>query len=200
VLPPLPAAEDTVDVEVAAGALEEARAALQEGAADRALEAAGVAAALTGGQFLAGTEGTWVERRQAHLTDLHLDSLEALSEAATSSGQYRTAIEAAGEVVAAQPLRESAHRVLMAAHAAAGNRGEALRAYERCRRILVDELGVDPSPATEAVYLRLLGPEPPPAAAAGAGQPPTNLPAPPASSAGWRRWRPSPPAYPRPAF
>jgi len=44
----------------------------------------------------------------------------------------------------------------MRAHAAAGNRSAALRAYERCRQLLADELGVSPSPQTEAVYLDIL--------------------------------------------
>jgi DNA-binding SARP family transcriptional activator len=44
----------------------------------------------------------------------------------------------------------------MRAHAAAGNRADALRAYERCRCLLAEELGVSPSPQTEAVYLDIL--------------------------------------------
>ena len=44
----------------------------------------------------------------------------------------------------------------MAAHAAAGNRAEALRVYERCRRLLAEELGAYPSPETESVYRQLL--------------------------------------------
>src|SRR2546423_8356459 len=44
----------------------------------------------------------------------------------------------------------------MEAHAAAGNRAEALRVYERCRRLLADELGTYPSPETESIYRRLL--------------------------------------------
>ena len=44
----------------------------------------------------------------------------------------------------------------MRALGAAGERGEALRVWERCRIALVEELGVDPSPETEAVYLELL--------------------------------------------
>ena len=48
----------------------------------------------------------------------------------------------------------------MQAHAGAGNRGEALRAYERCRLVLAEELGVRPSPATDAAYVALLGDEP----------------------------------------
>jgi len=37
-----------------------------------------------------------------------------------------------------------------------GNRGEALRVYERLRRLLSDELGVDPSPELRAVHLAVL--------------------------------------------
>ena len=58
------------------------------------------------------------------------------------------------------------YRRLMEAHAAAGNRAEALRVYERCRRLLADELGAYPSPETESIYRGLLaGARSPPAAA-----------------------------------
>jgi DNA-binding SARP family transcriptional activator len=56
-----------------------------------------------------------------------------------------------------EPYRESAYQLLMRAHAAAGDRADALRAYEQCRRLLLAELGVGPSPETEAVYHALLG-------------------------------------------
>ena len=39
---------------------------------------------------------------------------------------------------------------------ATGNRAAALRAYARCRQVLVTELGIDPSPETEQAYLALL--------------------------------------------
>ena len=44
----------------------------------------------------------------------------------------------------------------MEAQSAAGNDAEALRTYERCRRLLADELGTYPSSETEAIYRRLL--------------------------------------------
>jgi len=44
----------------------------------------------------------------------------------------------------------------MRAYAAAGNRAEALRVYERCRKLIAKELGADPSPETQAVHLKLL--------------------------------------------
>src|SRR5262245_37231936 len=49
-----------------------------------------------------------------------------------------------------------ATRRLMEARVAAGDRAEALRVYERCRRLLADELGAYPSPETESIYRQLL--------------------------------------------
>src|SRR5829696_1212241 len=54
------------------------------------------------------------------------------------------------------PYRESGHRILMEALAGRGNVAEALRAHERLRVLLRDELGVAPSPAVQAVHRRLL--------------------------------------------
>jgi DNA-binding SARP family transcriptional activator len=47
--------------------------------------------------------------------------------------------------VAVEPLRESAHRALIGAHLAEGNRVEALRQLARLRHLLREELGVEPS-------------------------------------------------------
>ncbi|MGI8984850.1 MAG: ATP-binding protein, partial [Acidimicrobiales bacterium] len=106
----------------------------------------------------------WVEHRQAELRELHLRALETASDAAAAAGDWSGALHSAEEAVAAAPFRESAHLRLMQAHAGAGNRGEALRAYERCRRVLAEALGVSPSPSTEAAYVTLLGDEPEPPA------------------------------------
>ena len=76
--------------------------------------------------------------------------------------QPALAATVAAEAVRLEPYRESSHRLLIAAHAAGGNRAEALRAYERCRRLLSEDLGVDPAPETESLYLTLLGDEPQP--------------------------------------
>jgi len=66
------------------------------------------------------------------------------------------AVRWAGLALEAEPFRESGYRRLMEAHVAAGNRGEALRVYERCRRLLAEELGAYPSPETDAIYRSLL--------------------------------------------
>ena len=58
---------------------------------------------------------------------------------------YAEAVEAALAAVAAEPLRESAHRALIGVYLAEGNTISAHRQYEVCRRLLADELQVAPS-------------------------------------------------------
>jgi DNA-binding SARP family transcriptional activator len=54
------------------------------------------------------------------------------------------------------PYRESGHRILLEALERRGNIAEALRAYERLRVLLRQELGIAPSPTLQAVHRRLL--------------------------------------------
>ncbi|MCK2213488.1 AAA family ATPase [Actinomadura sp. ATCC 31491] len=73
-------------------------------------------------------------------------------------------------LVAAYPLREAFHALLMRALTARGRRGAALVVFERIRTALADELGADPGPELRAAHLEAL--REPPAARRG------NLPAP----------------------
>jgi len=54
------------------------------------------------------------------------------------------------------PFRETGWQLLMRAHTAGGNTAEALRAYDRCRQLIASELGVGPSPETQAVHAQVL--------------------------------------------
>ena len=92
-----------------------------------------------------------------------LRALEALAEAGLRRGgrELGAAEQAARAAIAAAPFRESAHRLLMEIHEAAGNPAEALRAFEDLRVLLRDELGTTPGAAAMAVHERLLRGEPP---------------------------------------
>jgi DNA-binding SARP family transcriptional activator len=85
-----------------------------------------------------------IERERFH--QLRLRALECLCERLTAIGGYARAVEAGLAAVAAEPLRESAHRALVKVHLAEGNLAEAVRQFEFYRRILKDELGLSPSP------------------------------------------------------
>lgn len=106
--------------------------------------------------FLPGDDGDWIDARRRDLADLRLRALERLADATLASGEHEESARLAEQIVALAPYRESAYRRLMQAHTAAGNRAEALRVYDRCRRTLADELGAYPSPETDRVYRELL--------------------------------------------
>jgi DNA-binding SARP family transcriptional activator len=96
----------------------------------------------------------WVvaEREQFHQLRLH--ALETMCERLTSVGRYGEAIDAGLAAVRAEPIRESAHQALVKTYLAEGNRLEAVRQYERCRRLLLEELGVEPLPELRTLLPR----------------------------------------------
>jgi len=95
--------------------------------------------------LLPGWYDDWaiVERERTRQRMLH--ALEALSRALSDLGRHADAVEAAMTAVAAEPLRESAQRVLLEAHLSQGNRAEAERAYLSFRSLMRAELGTEPS-------------------------------------------------------
>jgi DNA-binding SARP family transcriptional activator len=110
------------------------------------------------GLLLPGWYEDWVLAERERLRQLSLEAMEQLAQSLLDAGQVRLAIEAALSVVAAEPLRESAHRVLIDAHVASGNRSEALRQFDRARTILDDELGLPPGAGLVAAAARAHGP------------------------------------------
>lgn len=90
-------------------------------------------------------ENDWMLIEQEQYHQLRLYALEAMTERLTAARRHGEAVAAGLTAVRTEPLRESAHRVLMKAHLAAGNRGAALSQYEQCRRTLKEELGLEPS-------------------------------------------------------
>jgi DNA-binding SARP family transcriptional activator len=90
-------------------------------------------------------EDDWVLTAREHYYHLRLHALEAMCERLITAGRYGEAVQAGLAAVTAEPLRESAHHALIKAHLAAGNRSEALRQYERCQRLLLEELDLEPS-------------------------------------------------------
>jgi DNA-binding SARP family transcriptional activator len=102
----------------------------------------------------------WAEATRAEVDRVALTVLEELARALASSGHPDLAIPHLRRLVALEPEREGHHRALMDAYDATGERAMALRQYHACRVVLRRELGVEPSSATRAAFLRLLGEQP----------------------------------------
>ncbi|MGE0058934.1 MAG: BTAD domain-containing putative transcriptional regulator [Dehalococcoidia bacterium] len=87
----------------------------------------------------------WAVAESEEWRQLRLHALDALAERLTAARQFGDAISAALAAVRAEPLRETAHAVLIRVYLAEGNRAEALAAYSNYREMLRSELGLDPT-------------------------------------------------------
>jgi DNA-binding SARP family transcriptional activator len=144
-----------VDTEAAHLALHEAEAALRAHDHPGAYGAAAVAAAILRRPFLPGAEGRWVELRRDALRQLLVRALDVLAEIHAWNREPALALRVTEQASALEPYRESGYRRLMLLHQAAGDRAQALRVYERCRRLLAEDLGTHPGEETEAIRARL---------------------------------------------
>ena len=108
--------------------------------------------------LLPGEDTPWLTERRARLDGIHLRALEAYAAAALAIGgtELAAAIRCGRQLVHLAPLHESGYQVLMRALAAKGDAAEALTVYAELSRTLRQQLGVSPSPATQAVFESLL--------------------------------------------
>jgi DNA-binding SARP family transcriptional activator len=88
----------------------------------------------------------WVIWERERLRQLRLHALEALALRLMRAGRHGEAVEASQTAIRDEPLRESAHRVLILVHLAEGNPAEALRQYRMYEHLMGSELNVEPSP------------------------------------------------------
>jgi DNA-binding SARP family transcriptional activator len=94
------------------------------------------------------------ERQRLH--ELHMEVLGKLMALETRDGRYAQAIDYGNRILAEEPLMESVHRQVMRLHYNAGNRAAALRQFETCKRLLQEELGVEPMRRTRRIHELIL--------------------------------------------
>jgi DNA-binding SARP family transcriptional activator len=137
--------------------LEEGTQALAEGRADRAALTLREALALWRGPPLADfTYEPWAQSAIARLEELCLACLEERIEADLAVGRHGELVGELEALVAEHLLRERLHGQLMIALYRSGRQAEALNVYQRARRTLVDELGIDPTLALQQLEKRIL--------------------------------------------
>jgi DNA-binding SARP family transcriptional activator len=101
------------------------------------------------GELLPDWYDDWVVIEREQVRQLVIHALEHLSANARAAGRFGEATEAALAAVAQEPLRESAHRLVVEAHLAEANPGEAIRQYRLFADLLRSKLGLEPSPLME---------------------------------------------------
>jgi SARP family transcriptional regulator, regulator of embCAB operon len=147
-----------IDAAVAAAALHEAEAAVGRSDWRPAWTHALSALFVTQRQFLSDFDHPWVEERRRHARHDHDRALACYAESCIQLGgaELPSAERSARRLIETQPLAETGHRLLMRALAHRGDHAAALAVYDDLRRMLREDLGASPSPATQALFSELL--------------------------------------------
>ncbi len=110
------------------------------------------AAELYQGHLLEGWYQDWCLSERERLQDLYLTMLDKLMDYCVAHREYDSAIAYGGRILRHDRARECTHQRLMRLQYLAGDRGAALRQYQRCVAALSEDLGVEPSEITTALH------------------------------------------------
>jgi DNA-binding SARP family transcriptional activator/Tfp pilus assembly protein PilF len=154
------AAEGALDLAVAQDLATEAEKARNAGDLWHARQVLGRALALWDGEVLAGVPGPYAEAQRVRLEERRLQLLEWRLDMDLEQGCHAEAVSELTALTAAHPLRERLRELLMLALYRSGRRAEALAVYADTRRLLADELGVDPRPGLSELQQRILRADP----------------------------------------
>ena len=141
--------------------LAQAREARATGELGRAARDLRRALALWRGHALAGVPSEVLQAVEApRLEEDHANALEECIEIEIELGRHFTAVAELEALVARWPLRERLRGLLMLALYRSGRQAEALAVYRDARRVLVEELGIEPGPELRAIERGILSADP----------------------------------------
>ncbi|TJZ52078.1 tetratricopeptide repeat protein [Streptomyces piniterrae] len=126
----------------------------------RARELLDAALALWDGEPLAGLAGPYADTQRTRLEEWRLSLMETRLELDLEVGCHAEAVSELTALTAAHPLRERLRELLMLALYRSGRQAEALAVYADTRRLLDEELGVDPRASLSELHQRILQADP----------------------------------------
>jgi DNA-binding SARP family transcriptional activator len=127
---------------------------LRNGDTDAAITALASAAQFYRGDVYVQDDLRAVVERE-RLRAVHLSLLSRLADAHFRRKEYKEALHYAGRLLAADPCREDAHRLVMRCHVRLGERAQGLRQFRICEEILQSEYGAPPEGLTRALFERI---------------------------------------------
>ncbi len=92
--------------------------------------------------------GEWVIAERERLLEIVRRALETEADRLEAAGDVRPALRLAQQLSALDPLSEADYRRVMRLHYLAGDRGQAMAAFQRCREVLHETFGLEPLPDT----------------------------------------------------
>src|SRR3569833_2334767 len=108
------------------------------------------------GEPLSGIHGAWADAQRVHLEEQRLTALETLYAIELETGRAAESVADLTELTTEHPLRERLRCLLMLALYRCGRQAEALGVFADTRRVLVEELGIDPGPELTGLHARIL--------------------------------------------
>lgn len=96
-------------------------------------------------ELLPGWSEEWLMTERDSWDQMRVYALESLAQQFQAAERYLPALQAAWAAIAVDPLRETAHRIVIETHIAEGNVASALKRYQEYRRYLYRELKAAPS-------------------------------------------------------
>jgi DNA-binding SARP family transcriptional activator len=108
------------------------------------------------GETLAGVPGPYAQAQRAQLEKWRLQLLESRLEMDLATGRHTGAVSELIALIADHPLRERLRSLLMLALCRCGRQGDALAVYSETRKVLAEELGVDPCREIAELHQKIL--------------------------------------------
>jgi predicted ATPase/DNA-binding SARP family transcriptional activator len=141
--------------------LAETRGALRDDDVRSAADAVASALALWRGPALQGlTETPWFSAEARRLETLRVDALEEQCEVALALGEHKELVSAIRSALADNPFRERLWGQLMLSLYRSGRQADALETFQEARRVLADELGLEPGPDLRRLQEAILAHDP----------------------------------------
>ncbi|HEX7294801.1 MAG TPA: BTAD domain-containing putative transcriptional regulator [Pyrinomonadaceae bacterium] len=122
---------------------------------DECVSAYEQAVALYRGDFAQGSYEPWVDEQRTYYKEQYLHLLHSLANFAQKQNEWSRSLQLAQRILHEDPFREDIHCLIMKAHVNMGNRGAAKEQFEALKRLLQNELGVEPGAETRKVYQEL---------------------------------------------
>ena len=107
------------------------------------------------GEFMSGVYDPWAEERRGYYSEQAGRVLAALAKLSVAEKRWADALKFGGEVLREDPYREDMHRLVMKVLAAQGKPAAVKKHFDDLKKLLHEELGIEPSSETKKLYKEL---------------------------------------------
>jgi DNA-binding SARP family transcriptional activator len=108
------------------------------------------------GEFMSGVYEDWADERRQFYSEQSARVIAALAKLSLSEKHWADALRYAGEALAGDPFREDMHRLTMKAFAAQGKPASVKKHFERMKKNLYTDLGIEPAEETKRLFAELI--------------------------------------------